>query len=113
MISVVQLMDHGVTKRFMHMHFYRLLVVQNILSRAYLDRHQKINIFQTARMCNSPWGQVITFFHKGGFCHTVGEVAREDVPTVENWEDVRHDSGVRYKDFLNMVKGCTVQGTNG
>ena len=78
MTSVVQPMDQGVIKNFKH--FYRRLVVQNILSGAYLDEHEniKINILQAARMCNSAWDQVTqktiaNCFRKGGFCHIEGE----------------------------------------
>lgn len=119
MTSVVQPMDQGVIKNFKH--FYRRLVVQNILSGAYLDEHEKIkiNILQAARMCNSAWDQVTqktiaNCFRKGGFCHIEGEeeneAAREVVPTVDNWEEVRHDAGVRYEEFVNMDEDLVVCG---
>ena len=53
-------------------------------------------------------------FCKGGFCHIEGEeenkAAREVVPTADNWEDVGHDAGIRYEEFVNMDEDLAVCG---
>lgn len=120
MTSVVQPMDQGVIKNFKH--FYRRLVVQNILSGMYTDKNGKINIdlLQAARMCNSAWNQVsettiANCFRKAGFYHKEDdeqvEAAEETVPNVvDNWEDVGHDVGVPYLDFVNMDENLAVCG---
>lgn len=119
MTSVVQPMDQGIIKNFKH--FYRRLVVQNILTGTYIDKNDKIkiDILQAARMCNSAWSQVTqttiaNCFRKGGFTHNNGEeqneVSAETLPAVGNWEDVLHDAGVSYEDFVNLDENLVVCG---
>nr|CAD7454638.1 unnamed protein product [Timema tahoe] len=51
---------------------------------------------------------------KGGFCHNDGEeqneAVEEIVPTVDSWEDVGHDVGVHYEDFMNLDENLAMCG---
>lgn len=110
--SVVQPMDQGVINNVKH--FYsRWLVVQNILVDAYLDEHENINIniLQAAHTCNCAWDQVIqktipNCFCENGFYHTKDkdedEANTEIVSTVDKWDDIHYDPGIRYKDSVKM-----------
>lgn len=53
---------------------------------------------------------------QSNFCYTESEeneATRETVPTVVNWEDVGYDTGICYKDFVNIGKGLAVKKTDG
>nr|CAD7394040.1 unnamed protein product [Timema cristinae] len=49
-----------------------------------------------------------------GFCYNDGEehneAFEETVPAVYNWEDVGHDAGVYYEDFLNLDENLAICG---
>lgn len=118
MTSEVQPMDQGVIKNFKH--FYRRLLVQNLLNGDFVDKNNKItiNILQAARMCSSAWDQVtpITIancFKKAGFQHITLERLQEIediIPVAEHWDDVTGESGVSYEDFVQMDNEVAVCG---
>ena len=93
-------MGEGITKEFKHL--CRWIVVQNILSGAYVDEHDKIkiNVLHAAHMWNCAWDpvtekQITNCFHKCGFCHIEEEekkeAAREVVLIVDVKEDIEYD----------------------
>lgn len=115
MTSVVQPMDQGIIKNLKH--FYRSLLVENILSGDGNALKIKLDILQASRMCKQAWDKVKqetikNGFKKAGFVKTDEESVEvteaETIPPVDGWEDVVSDPTISYEDFLNVDEDVAV-----
>lgn len=116
MTSVVQPMDQGIIKNLKH--FYRNLLVENILSGDGNALKIKLDILQASRMCKKAWDKVKpetikNGFKKAGFVNTEDEIVEateaEAIPTAV-WQDVAADPNISYEDFLNVDEDVAVCG---
>ena len=92
MTSVVQPTEEAIIKNFKH--FYRRLLVQNLLSGSFFDTCGtiKISVLEAARMCHSAWAQVTgktiaNCSYKAGFkkeAEKDKDINEEDVPVPEH-----------------------------
>lgn len=118
MTSVVQPMDQGIIKNLKH--FYRTLLVENILSGDGNALKIKLDILQASRMSKQAWDRVKpetikNCFKKAGFVKTEDESVEateaEAIPTaVDGWEDVAADPTISFEDFLNVDEDVAVCG---
>ncbi|CAD7088329.1 unnamed protein product [Hermetia illucens] len=101
MTSVIQSMDQGIIKNFKH--YYRRLLVENILTGAYMDKNNKItiDILQASRICNSSAWDMVTQKTIAN-CFKVSGEDLEDLQliemcnAVEDWADMVHNAAVTY-----------------
>lgn len=117
MTSVVQPMDQGIIKNLKH--FYRGLLVENILSGEGNALKIKLDILEASRMCKQAWDKVKpetikNCFKKAGFVKTDEESAEETVTDetlpIDGWEDVAPNQTILYEDFLNVDENVAVCG---
>ncbi|XP_063230823.1 tigger transposable element-derived protein 4-like [Bacillus rossius redtenbacheri] len=118
MTSVVQPMDQGIIKNLKH--FYRTLLVENILAGDGNALKIKLDILQASRMCKQAWDRVKpetikNCFKKAGFVKTEDETVEateaEAIPAaVDGWENVGADPTISYEDFLNVDEDVAVCG---
>lgn len=92
---------------------------QIILSVAYLgedEQNIRINILQAACKC-SAWDEVTqktftNWFYKISFCRTedkdTSEADTEIIFILNKWEDIQHDTGICFEDFVNMDEDLMV-----
>lgn len=119
MTSVIQPMDQGIIKNFKH--FYRRLLVENILTEDCDALKIKLDILQASRMCKKAWDQVTpetikNCFKKAGFIkkeddtENAIDIVAEAVPSVDGWEDVITGPAISYEDFVNVDADVAVCG---
>lgn len=119
MTSVIQPMDQGIIKNLKH--FYRRLLVENILSGDYEALKIKLDVLQASRMCKKAWDQVTSetianCFRKAGFIKKANgnessvETAGETLPSVDGWDDIIADPAISYEDFVNVDENVAVCG---
>lgn len=119
MTSVIQPMDQGIIKNLKH--FYRRLLVQNILIGDDNALKIKLDLLQASRMCKQAWDQVTpetiqNCFKKAGFIKNESEkesfieTAAETVPSIEDWNDVITNPAISYEDFVNVDEDVAVCG---
>lgn len=120
MTSVIQPMDQGVIKNLKH--FYRRLLVQNIMSGSFTDKNgkNKINVLDAMRMSHSAWAQVTATtvancFCKAGFVRDLdhNKEAEEDrvlMPETNNWEAVEEAAGIPFDEYVSLDENVAVCG---
>ncbi|XP_046400914.1 tigger transposable element-derived protein 4-like [Ischnura elegans] len=117
MTSVVQPMDQGIIKNLKH--FYRGLLVENILSGEGNSLKIKLDILEASRMCKQAWDKVKpetikNCFKKAGFVKTDEESAErtelDEILPIDGWEDVAPNPIILYEDFLNVDENVAVCG---
>lgn len=122
MTSVIQPMDQGVIKNLKH--FYRRLLVQNILSDGFsTDKNGKnrISVLDAMRMSHSAWTQVTAktianCFRKAGFVKDLDQNEEADEDQVEtsesetNWEAVEQAAGIPFDEFISLDDNVAVCG---
>lgn len=118
MTSVIQPMDQGIIKNLKH--FYRRLLVENILTGDYDALKIKLDILQASRMCKQAWDQVTpetvkNCFKKAGFVKKEDdegsiETAAETIPSVDGWDDVINNPAIAFEDFVDVDENVAVCG---
>lgn len=119
MTSVVQPMDQGIIKNLKH--FYRRLLVQDILTTDDNALKIKLDVLQASRMCKKAWDQVQpetikNCFRKAGFVKIENdeeisiETEEETVPPVDGWDDIITNPTISFEDFVNMDENVAVCG---